>query len=286
MTIYCTGASPGHTDKDGFPEVYVLPATGAPDLLRALSAANLACRGIFAIRDSVDDAGQPSIEIGVRCSKADSEAATPECAERTRRAPDWIARAHGHSEDASTPIGFHIWPRLPGAAADPLRADCVAFVAVSRGGPAGREIALVEEPRRKWSRRGGRWFLPAGHVDAGETFRGAAAREALEEAGVRVAVRGALCYLHRESRGRCHGPHILFAADVVEGFPVDGDGRPALKSEPDHESLSARWFSLSEVMSKVDAEDEESDSFFRNFNEMRVILRIVASGHPPVPIYP
>jgi ADP-ribose pyrophosphatase YjhB (NUDIX family) len=80
----------------------------------------------------------------------------------------------------------------------------------------------------------GRWVFPGGYVDRGEHPEEAAVREALEEAGVQVELRG-LVGVYNEPPA---SPVVLVAyrAEVVAGDPVALD-----------ESLEARLFPPAEI---------------------------------------
>lgn len=96
---------------------------------------------------------------------------------------------------------------------------CAASAAIFRGGG----VLLVE--RGKGALRG-RWSLPGGHIEAGETARAAALREAREETGVDAAI-GALVEVHevlRHAEGDgglvAHYVVVVFAGRWVAGEPV------------------------------------------------------------------
>jgi len=86
----------------------------------------------------------------------------------------------------------------------------------------------------------GRYSLPAGHVDAGETFTGAMIREAKEEIGVEVAeqdVRVAHC-MHRNGGKDNEWMDIFFIAEKWSGEIVN--------KEPEKcDDLS--WFPLTDL---------------------------------------
>jgi len=77
-------------------------------------------------------------------------------------------------------------------------------------------VRRVMEPGR------GRWCVPGGWVDTGQDPRDAAAREALEEAGVIIEV-GAIvdAFLSRAQEGGAI--FLLFEAKWISGEPVAGD---------------------------------------------------------------
>src|SRR3954470_25029966 len=100
------------------------------------------------------------------------------------------------------------------------------FFAVVVVRDAGRYL-LVHE-----AKHGQLWYLPAGRVEAGESFAAAAVRETLEEAGVPVRLTGILRIEHAPTP---HGTRVrvVFLAEPTDDTPP--------KSTPDGESLEAAW---------------------------------------------
>lgn len=81
-------------------------------------------------------------------------------------------------------------------------------------------VRRVMEPGR------GRWSLPGGYLDAGEDPRNAAAREALEEAGVRVSV-GRVVDVFANPPDHGGAVFMLFSASYLDGEPTPGDDADA-----------------------------------------------------------
>ena len=106
---------------------------------------------------------------------------------------------------------------------------CFSLVVVKRG----HRFLVVRERKHQQL-----WYLPAGRVELGETFAEAGVRETLEEAGVPITIEGVLRIEHSPgydgSRLR-----VLFVARPSDDTPP--------KSQPDSESLEARWVSLEEL---------------------------------------
>lgn len=90
---------------------------------------------------------------------------------------------------------------------------------------------LVQEKQEKAY---GKWNLPAGHVDAGETIEQAAVRETLEETGYHVEL---------EEKLRVEHPDVL--RPVLHSFKAKITGGE-LKF-PKNELLDAQWFSPQEI---------------------------------------
>lgn len=92
---------------------------------------------------------------------------------------------------------------------------------------AGRVLLVLRanEPSR------GKWSVPGGRIEPGETARAAAAREVREETGLDVEVGELLLTADL-------GPYVVadYAAVVVGGTLVAGD-----------DALDARWFSAAEL---------------------------------------
>ena len=80
--------------------------------------------------------------------------------------------------------------------------------------------------RRTMNPGRGRWSLPGGYLDLGEQPREAAAREALEEAGVVVTV-GAVIDVFANPIEEGGAVFVLFEATWVSGSPVPGDDADA-----------------------------------------------------------
>ena len=104
----------------------------------------------------------------------------------------------------------------------------------------GRKVLLV---RRANPPNKGRWAIPGGLVELGETCEAAAAREILEETGLRVKVEGLLDVqsdLHRDRRSRLEYHYILVDYSAK---PVGG------KLRLNSESSASGWFDRSQVRS-------------------------------------
>ncbi|GAK72871.1 NUDIX hydrolase [Agrobacterium rubi] len=91
-----------------------------------------------------------------------------------------------------------------------------------RVSPKGeQEILLVG------SRRSGRWGLPKGHIEPGETSYEAAAREAFEEAGIRGeisdTIAGSFVYSKESSPNRYRViVHRLAVSSIDDAYPEQG----------------------------------------------------------------
>jgi 8-oxo-dGTP pyrophosphatase MutT (NUDIX family) len=129
------------------------------------------------------------------------------------------------------------------------------LVQVSAGGVAFRkndgenEVAIVSVSPS------GRWQLPKGLVDQGETLEQAAAREVREEAGIVTEVVGPLDKVEYwfvtnwdEVRTRIHKTVHFFFLRYISGDTADHD----------HEILEARWVGAEKAIEML-AFDSEKD---------------------------
>lgn len=115
-------------------------------------------------------------------------------------------------------------------ARDPIPTWGFALVVVRKG-----DRFLVVHERK----HGQLWYLPAGRVEPGETFEAGAVRETLEEAGVPIVVHGVYRVEHSPAPDGTARMRVIFAARPKDDTPP--------KTEPDEESLEARYVTLDEL---------------------------------------
>ena len=92
------------------------------------------------------------------------------------------------------------------------------------------KVLLVERSKPPWQ---GRWSLPGGHVEWGETLRDAAVREVLEETGVTIAILGlvdTIDVINRDEGGavRSHYALTVFLGRLISGVPQPGSDAAAV----------------------------------------------------------
>jgi len=98
----------------------------------------------------------------------------------------------------------------------------------------GKYLAVNETRQRGW-------WLPAGRVEPGETFEQAAHRETLEEAGIKILLKGILRVEYTASKSDSRMRVVYYAHPADDTLP---------KSIPDEESLGAEWVTLEEFKQK------------------------------------
>ncbi|WEX91782.1 NUDIX domain-containing protein (plasmid) [Sinorhizobium garamanticum] len=104
------------------------------------------------------------------------------------------------------------------------------------------------------SRRNGRWGIPKGRIETGETSGMAAAREALEEAGVKGRVStdaiGSFVYTKNSSELAYHiNVHLLEVQEMLVDFP-------------EKESRTLRWAPIATAVEEVSRAELRNLLFF------------------------
>ena len=98
-------------------------------------------------------------------------------------------------------------------------------------GPPGQEQVLL--CKRNIEPRWGKWTLPAGFMELGETTEAGAARETDEEAGARIAMGPLYTLMNVVHVGQVH---LFYQARLLD-----------LHFNPGHETLEARMFAEDEI---------------------------------------
>lgn len=150
-------------------------------------------------------------------------------------------------------------------ARDPIPTYCFSLVVVK----LGRRVLLVHERKH-----GQLWYFPAGRVEPGETFAEGARRETLEEAGVDIELEGIL----RVERSVL--PDYARMRVIYLARPAD-DAEP--KSQPDDESLEARYVTLDEMreMPLRGAEVTAWSEYVLGGGPVAPLSLIAIEGQPP-----
>jgi len=95
--------------------------------------------------------------------------------------------------------------------------------------------------KRKFAPGAGKWSLPGGKIEVGETAQYAAAREVLEECGVRIKIRELLnavdaIFYDNAQRVRFHYLILVYLGEYISGSPQNSP-----------ETLDVRWIPLRDI---------------------------------------
>lgn len=142
---------------------------------------------------------------------------------------------------------------------------CYALVVVHQDG----RFALVQETDTK------NWYLPAGRVEAGETFFEGARRETREESGLDVELTGIVRVEHTPMPDGSARLRVIFA-----GRPVQPGAK--LKDFEDEHSAQARWYTLDEARSLAlrGSEVVEALRYVEGGGALHPLTLLTAEGAP------
>lgn len=131
--------------------------------------------------------------------------------------------------------------------------------------PFNVDVALQRQSRfllvqEKKPENYGRWNLPGGHLELGETVQQGARREVIEETGLQVALSALVGIYTTIRKPDYQAIRFVFAAEHDGSEPSPGS-----------DILAVRWFALAEVDALPDAE-------LVGGQRLRRILQDVESG--------
>lgn len=111
-------------------------------------------------------------------------------------------------------------------------------------------------------RKRGRWSLPAGKVERGETMVDAVGREVLEETGVRIEPTAVLGLYHSTSTSeQSYGLTVVFRTILISGQPSPSGEHPDVR-----------------FIGRTDVESMVNDGVFRSAELMRIVLADLDAG--------
>lgn len=149
----------------------------------------------------------------------------------------------------------------PSAGPDPDRLTCPSCGFVAYGNPSPTVQAWIERDgrylalRRNQDPECGKWNMPGGFVEAGESGPEAIRREVLEETGLEIEVRGVIgVFASTYGRGADAEPilDIAFEASAADG-----------ELDVSDESAEAGWFTLEEFPEPAFAGEREALAILR-----------------------
>lgn len=149
-------------------------------------------------------------------------------------------------------------PRLP--------LDLVVFVVLIN---PQHEVVMVRESKSSCR---GQLFLPAGHVEPGETVHEAAERELREETF--LALDHTSLRIADVVYGGGHRYSPLHFVVIAEAISL---GRLKVEAEADSESMDAIWLPISRVL--AGCQDPEQQAGFRNPEEVSYVLETAAARY-------
>ena len=149
--------------------------------------------------------------------------------------------------------------------------DLVSFVIVTRNNNNVIELLMVDEASNVG------WFLPAGHLEFGETFIEGGIRETLEESGVNIKIVGfnEIVYELNKNYSALHC--------VLVGEYDSGD----VKTIADNESLGAAWIPIQQVINEIGSGEQIGNSSrnYRKPYEIGPMIRRFYETPSVIPIY-